>query len=134
MDDAPVIFPCHGIKVALAQEALIVRCLHELIDGVGITAVFSKVDTDGASILLPPVHSFNFLVAAYRFRHLGGRDGQGEQNQQDHEQHPEQQETVFMFGTGLRASVFHCRRGSVCVLWYGMSSTWTDAELIFTTR
>jgi hypothetical protein len=107
MDDAPVVLPRHRIKIALAKKALIVRRLHELIDGVGITAVLGVVHADGAGILLPPVHGFSFLVAADRLRYLGRRDGQGEQNQQDHEQDAEQQETVFLPGTGLWPSVFH---------------------------
>ena len=136
VDDAPVVFPGHRIQIALAQKTLIVR-LHQLVDGVGITAVFVVVHLDRPGILLSAVDGFNFLIAADRFRHLGRRDGQRQHNQQHHEQERRAAESLLpVRRAGLcRICVCaHWRRGSVCVLWYGMSSTWTDAVPILTTR
>ena len=52
VDDAPVVFPGHGIQISLAQETLIVR-LHQLVDGAGITAIFVEIHLDSPGILLP---------------------------------------------------------------------------------
>ena len=100
MNDAPVVFAGHGVEIALAQEALIVT-LDELVDGVGVAAVFSVVDLDGADILLPAVYGFDFLVAAQVFRHFGRRYGQHKKNQQDHEENAEQEKAAFLLEPGL---------------------------------
>jgi hypothetical protein len=118
VDDAPVVLPGHGIQVTLAQEALIVR-LHQLVNGVGITAIFVEINLDRTGILQSAVDRFNFLIAPDRFRHLGRRDSQRYQNEQNHEQNPEQQEAIFLAkAKRFRICVCaHWRRGSVCVLW-----------------
>jgi hypothetical protein len=84
VNDAPVIFPSHRIKVAFPQEALIVR-VHQHVDVVGITAEFGVVETNSPGVLQPPVNGFCLLVAAYRLRYFGGRNRECEKHQQDHE-------------------------------------------------
>jgi hypothetical protein len=95
VDDAPVVFPGHGIEITLAQETLIVR-LHQLVDGAGIPTVFVEIHLNCPGILQSAVDRFNFLIAPDRFRHLGRRDSQRYQNEQNHEQNPEQQEAIFL--------------------------------------
>lgn len=135
VNNAPIVLPGHGIQVALAQKTLIVR-LHQLINRIGIAAVLIEIDLDSPGILLPAVHRLYFLIAADRFCHLGRGDGQRHREQQHHKQNAEQKKSVFLSGTAWSRIWLesHWRSGSVCVLWYGISSTWTDAELILTTR
>jgi hypothetical protein len=100
VDDAPVIFAGHRIQITLAQEALIVR-FHQLVDGVGITAVFRVVHLDRPGILLPTVDRFDFLITANGFSHLGCRDGQRHHDEQDHKENAEQQKSFFVSRPGL---------------------------------
>lgn len=72
VNDAPVVFTGHRIEIPLAQKALIVA-LDQLIDSVGVAAIFGEVDLDGAGVLLPPVHGFYFLIPPQIFRHSGRR-------------------------------------------------------------
>src|SRR5277367_3707790 len=135
MNKAPVVLPGHRIEVAFAKKALIVR-LHQLIDRVGIASVLIEINLDSPGILHPAVHRFYFLVSADRLCHLGRGNGQRQRDQQHHKQDAEQKKALFLPLTAWsRIWLYsHWRSGSVCVLWYGMSSTWTDAELILTTR
>jgi hypothetical protein len=133
VNNPPVVFPGHRVLIALPQETHIVRA-HQLVDAGWVTTELGVVHADRPGVLQAPVDGFRFLVAANRLRYLGRGNGEREKHQQHHEQHAEKQKAVFMSGTGLWPSVGHWRRGKVCVLWYGMSSTWTDAELILTTR
>jgi hypothetical protein len=100
VNDAPVVFSGHGVKIALAQEALVVA-LDQLVDGVGVAAVFGVVDLDGADVLLSPVDGFDFLIAAQVFRHFRRRDGQREKNQQDHEKNAKKEKAAFLLEPGL---------------------------------
>jgi hypothetical protein len=95
VNQAPVIFPGHGIKVAPAQKSLVVR-LQQLIDRIGVAAVLIEVNLDSPGILHPAVHRFYFLIAADRLCHLGRGNGQRDRNQQHHKQNAEQKKTVFL--------------------------------------
>jgi hypothetical protein len=106
MNETPVVFPGDRIEIALAQETLIVS-LDELVDGVGVAAVFFVVDLDGAGVLFPPVYGFDFLIAAQVFRHSGRCYGEREQNQHQHEENAEQQKPVLPPRSGLWSAGFH---------------------------
>ena len=103
VNDAPVVLAGHRIEITLAQETLIVG-LHQLVNGVGIAAVFVVIDLDRPGILLAAMYGFFFLIAADGIRHLGRRDRQRDHNQQDHEQNAEQQKALFLLETCIAAN------------------------------
>jgi hypothetical protein len=100
VDDAPVILAGHGIEVALAKKALIVR-FHQLVDRIRVAAVFVVVDLNRPRILHTSMHRFDFFIPANRFRNLGCRDRERDQNKQSHEKDAEQQKTLLLFQPGL---------------------------------
>jgi hypothetical protein len=117
MNNAPIVLPGHGIEVALAQKALVIR-LHQLIDRIGIAPVLIEIDLDGPGILQTAVHCFYFLIAADRLSHLGRGNGQRDRDQQHHKQNAEQQKALFLPGLAWSRIWLksHWRSGSVCVL------------------
>jgi hypothetical protein len=120
VNDAPIVRARHRIEVSLAQKTLIVG-LHQLINGVGITAVLVVVHADRASILLSALYRLLFLIPPDGISNLWRRDRQRDHDQQDHEEYAEQQETIFLPRYGSHPFRFgdpfyHWRSGSVCVL------------------
>jgi hypothetical protein len=115
MNDAPIILAGHRVEITLAQEALVVYALDQLVHVVGIAPglVVKKLNRPG--VLLAPMNRFLFLVPANRFGHLGRGNGQRQRDQQDHEQHSKQQESFLVPGFRIGPGG-HWRSGSVCVL------------------
>jgi hypothetical protein len=117
VNDAPIVLARHRVDVSLTQKTLIVG-LHQLINGVGITAVLVVVHANRASILLPALDRLLFLIPSDGISNLRRRDRQRDHDQQDHEKHTEQQKPVFLPSSGFRFGepFHHWRSGNVCVL------------------
>jgi hypothetical protein len=120
VNNAPVVLARHRIEVSLAQKTLIVR-LHQLVNGVWITAELGVVNLDRARVLLSAVDRFLFLIPPDRIGNLRRRDRQRNRDQQDQEKHAEQQKPLFLPRSGLHPFRFgdsshHWRSGNVCVL------------------
>jgi hypothetical protein len=64
MDDAPVILAGHRVEITLAQKALVIHALGQLIDAVGIAPrlVVKKLNRPG--VLLAAMNRFLFLIPA----------------------------------------------------------------------
>jgi hypothetical protein len=132
MNDPPVIFARHRVEITLPQKPLVVHALGELVHVVGIPPRLVVEKLNRPRVLFPAMDRLLFLIPANRFRHLGRRDGEGKRDQQNHDQDAKQEKSFLV--SGIRVGpASHWRSGSVCVLWYGMSSTWTEAALILTT-
>ena len=117
MDEAPVVFTGHRIEVALAQKAHVVA-LHQLVDVVGVAAHLGVEELNGPRILLSAMDGFFFFISLDGGCDLWSRDGQGQQNQQNHDEDSEQQKALLVAGTRSRrdGSGHHWRNGRVCVL------------------
>jgi hypothetical protein len=117
VNDAPIILPRHRIEVSLAQKTLIVG-LHQLVNGVGITAELVVVHANRAGILLSPLDRLLFLIPPDGISNLRRRNRQRNHDQQDHEEHAEQQKPLFLPRSEFRfgCPFHHWRSGNVCVL------------------
>jgi hypothetical protein len=110
VNDPPVVLPGHGVEIALAQKALIVR-LHQLVDGVGITIVLRVIHVDRTGILLSALYGLLFLIAADLFRHLGRCYSQRDHDEQDHDQDAEQEKALLVSSVVSQGAGW-CRDGS----------------------
>ncbi len=115
MNDAPIILTGHWIKVAFAQEALIL-CLDQVVDLAGVTPVFGVEHTDRTGILLAAMDGFGFFVAPHFFSHFRRSQRQRQKNQQSHEQHTQQEKPILISCAGLSCCRLHWRNGRLCVL------------------
>jgi hypothetical protein len=105
MDQTPVVFARDRIEITLAQKTLALASgVHQLVDGVGIGAIFSVIELDGTRVLLASLKGFHFLVAAQIRSNSGRGNRQGQQNEKEHDEHCEQDETVLMLSVFSRAS------------------------------
>jgi hypothetical protein len=109
VDDPPVVLPRHGVFIALAQEAHIIR-LHQLVDAIGITVVLPEIILDRAGVLLSAVYRFLFLIAADGLSYLGRRYGQRNRDQQDHNKNANQEKSLLVSKVSPGAG--WCRVGS----------------------
>ena len=97
MDQTPVVLAGHRIEITLAQKTLACASgVHQLVDGVGIGAIFSVIEADGARCTVCLAGWLPFPCRGADRSRPWAPQSTGSTEPEEHDEHCEQDVTILM--------------------------------------